>query len=274
MGEVFVESRDLFIASIKPRIEIRGNPAGKAGRGECHLIASIKPRIEIRGNANPGDRPGGAPLASIKPRIEIRGNSPIARITAENAFGFNKAANRNSRKFAQLMADRKAINASIKPRIEIRGNTPSGRAASIARMSFNKAANRNSRKSQAAPTVWGLFLLASIKPRIEIRGNTPQRAPKQGRPKSFNKAANRNSRKFVPVVLGALGWVASFNKAANRNSRKCHDRLHAHFPAFLASIKPRIEIRGNGSRRGERGRADRASIKPRIEIRGNFYAQG
>ena len=93
---------------------------------------------------------------------------------------FNKAANRNSRKFpfSDFVEEIKKI-ASIKPRIEIRGNDHTRPRASAECTSFNKAANRNSRKFEAAMQ-GSERLRASIKPRIEIRGNViPARQPRQ-----------------------------------------------------------------------------------------------
>ena len=72
-------------ASIKPRIEIRGNDF-YFDRITQEANASIKPRIEIRGNRKLDFIEKLRFVASIKPRIEIRGNAIYARaaqITAE-----------------------------------------------------------------------------------------------------------------------------------------------------------------------------------------------
>ena len=61
------------VASIKPRIEIRGNEEVALDAQAVH-DASIKPRIEIRGNEEVALDAQAVHDASIKPRIEIRGN--------------------------------------------------------------------------------------------------------------------------------------------------------------------------------------------------------
>ena len=60
-----------------------------------------------------------------------------------------------------------------------------------------------------------------------------------------------------------------FNKAANRNSRKCRYEARRPQGRHPASIKPRIEIRGNWKAVASELNAPATSIKPRIEIRGN-----
>ena len=115
--------------------------------GSIRRAASIKPRIEIRGNAAIAFAFDGPSIASIKPRIEIRGNAAQIGAPEVHAARFNKAANRNSRKFIARQSIVKAKRASIKPRIEIRGNLDCRSIASTTPCGgFNKAANRNSRK--------------------------------------------------------------------------------------------------------------------------------
>ena len=115
--------------------------------------ASIKPRIEIRGNHLVVEEAAQRGLASIKPRIEIRGNFFSVLAILFGIRRFNKAANRNSRKLRRSDSARRFCPSFNKAANRNSRKSAQSPAVTVASRRFNKAANRNSRKSDTSAPI-------------------------------------------------------------------------------------------------------------------------
>ena len=109
------------LASIKPRIEIRGNARA------LPLLARSPPRFNKAANRNSRKLDFCAPTireneASIKPRIEIRGNAAVRMLFPKSMGASIKPRIEIRGNFKDAFIDCPFFHASIKPRIEIRGN--------------------------------------------------------------------------------------------------------------------------------------------------------
>ena len=144
----------------------------------------------------------------------------ISRVDPSPSSRFNEAACRDTRKSPRgprpLALGREA---SMRPRVETRGN---------------KLIHFTSRHN----------MRASMRPRVETRGNREHQAWGSRQGARFNEAACRDTRKCDGSPPG-LGSSSSFNEAACRDTRKSGERSCSGRRHSWASMRPRVETRGN-----------------------------
>ena len=143
--------------------------------------ASIRPRLQARGNGRVGLSIEVAdPDASIRPRLQARGNFvTFVFVRLPWCAGFNSAAAASPRKpgvtaVVDVLASSDRFNSAAAASPRKRRHAVSTRAAHCT--GFNSAAAASPRKLTQATAVAESLHVASIRPRLQARGNVCRRA--------------------------------------------------------------------------------------------------
>ena len=255
------------------RASIRPRAASPRKRQTLHIparpeqVASIRPRLQARGN--PGFHPlhrGFGGEASIRPRLQARGNAGDALRRVLEDAGFNSAAPASPRKPETWTPSPRRRAASIRPRPAsprklVPGDTPRGGTAG-----FNSAAAASPRKLRRDLHLdrrrWGFNSAAAASPR-KLRAHRADRGDREDasiRSAACKPAETPDDSDAEPLGVTEL-WIG-------RGGKPAETELNWVASVFMAraSIGSRWQARGKLGQTGrflccQRG-ASMAACKP------------